>query len=91
MVLANLPEMNFSPYLVNQFYSRIVIKESEYDNVVLYDEDVIYTFFYGKKRILTKQNLGKLLKCEHYNSPHKVPLHYLYDNVWQTLSRPDST
>ena len=91
LVLADLFEMHFCPQLVNEFYSRIVLKKSELDNVVLYDEDTIHTFFDGKKHTLTEQDLGKLLKCEHYNSPYKVPLHYLFDNVWETLSRPENS
>ena len=75
MVLADLFKMHFCPQLVNEFYFRTVLKKSELDNVVLYDEDAIHTFFDSKKRTLTERNLGKLLKCEHYTSPHKVPLH----------------
>ena len=67
--LANLPEMSFSPYLINKFYFGIVLKQSEFDDIVLFDDEVIYTFFDGKERILTKNDLGKSLNCENYNNP----------------------
>ena len=86
--LANLPKMNFSPQLVNEFYYRIVLKKNEFDDIVLFDDEVIYTFFDGKECILTKNDLRELPKCENYNSLNKVPSHYPSNNVWKELSRP---
>ena len=50
--LATLSEMHLSPLLVNEFYFGIVLKAKEYENLVVFDKDVIYTYFDGKKWVL---------------------------------------
>ena len=79
--LAILSKMNYSALLVNEFYLGIVLYAKEYENPMIFDENVIYTFFDGKECVLEEEDLGKLLGCEHYTSPHKAPDHYPADNV----------
>ena len=42
--LANLSEKCYSPLLVNEFYSGLLIHAKEYKNPVRFDFDVLYTF-----------------------------------------------
>ena len=79
--LENFPKKSFSPQLVNEFYSGIMLKQSESDNTVPFNDEVTYMFFDGEEHILAETDLGKLLKCENYNCPYKVPIHYPSDNV----------
>ena len=87
MGLANLVEKDYSPLLVNEFYFGILVHLNEYENLVRFRNDVLYTYFDGKERILSEFDLEKLLGCEHYNGPHETLYHYPSDNVWDTLSR----
>ena len=79
--LTNLSEIHYSPHLVNEFYSGILLKKSESSIIVNFDDEVIYTFFDGRERELTATYLGNLLSCRHYTSPHEVPDHFSFDIV----------
>ena len=87
MGLANLLEKCYSPLLVNEFYSRLLIHANEYENPVRFDSDVLYNFIDGQERINTKSDLGKLIGCEFYGELSKLPMHYQTDNVWDNLAR----
>ena len=87
MGLANLSKKCYSPLLINEFYSGLVIHASEYENLVRFDFDVLYTFIDGQKRVITESDLGKLLGCEFYGELFEAPRHYQTDNVWDTLAR----
>ena len=50
--LAVLPEMHYSPLLVNKFYSSILVHADDYDNPIRFDQTILYTFFDGQKGIL---------------------------------------
>ena len=50
--LENFPKKSFSPQLVNEFYSGIMLKQSESDNTVPFNDEVTYTFFDGEEHIL---------------------------------------
>ena len=51
--LANLNEMQYSPYLCNEFYSSILLKKSEFNLIVNFDIENIYMFFDKRERELT--------------------------------------
>ena len=87
MGLANLFEKCYSFVLVNEFYSRILVHDKEYENPVWFRYDVLYTYFYGQERVIIEFNLGKLLGCEHYRNLYEALNHYPSDNVWDTLIR----
>ena len=91
MGLVNLVENNYSHLLVNEFYSGILAHADGYENPVRFKNDILYTFFDRKERILNKIDLGKLLRCKHYSNPHEAPDHYPVNNVWETLSRSGRT
>ena len=63
-----------------------MIHASEYQNLVRFDSDVLYTFIDGQEWVITESDLGKLLGCEHYGELFELPLHYPTDNVWDTLT-----
>ena len=81
MGLANVVEKDYSPLLMNEFYFGILIHADAYENLVKFRYDVLNMFFDGKNHLLNERNLGKLLGCEHYTSPHETPDHYPVDNV----------
>ena len=81
MDLANLSEKYYSSVLVNEFYSGILIHAKEYENLVRFRYDVLYTYFDGQKRIITESDFGKLLGCEHYGDLYEAPNHYPSNNV----------
>ena len=62
MGLANLSEKCYSSFLINEFYSGLLIHASEYENLVRFDFDVLYTFIDGQKWVITKSDLGKLIR-----------------------------
>ena len=74
--LANLSEKCYSFLLVNKFYFGLLIHATEYENLVRFDSDVLYTFIDGQERIITKSDLGKLIRCEYYGELSKLPMHY---------------
>ena len=84
--LANLFEKCYSSLLVKEFYSRLLIHTSEYKNPVRFDSNILYTFIDGKKWVITKYDLGKLLGCEYYGELSELLMHYPTDNVWDTLA-----
>ena len=47
MGLANLLGKCYSPLLVNEFYSGLLINANEYENPVRFDSDVLCTFIDG--------------------------------------------
>ena len=76
-----LPEKDYSYLLVNEFYSKILIHVNEYENPVKFKYDALYTFFDGQERVISQENLGKLIGCEDYIDPYEVPDHYPFENV----------
>ena len=66
MGLANLFEKCYSSLLVNEFYFGLMIHASEYENLVRFDFDVLYTFIDGQEWVIIEFDLGKLLGCEYY-------------------------
>ena len=85
--MANLSKKNFSPLLVNEFYSRLIRHANEYENPVRFRSDNLYTFIDGQERIITKSDLGKLIRCEFYDGPFELPSPYPVESVWDTLAR----
>ena len=67
-----------------------MIYSNEYENLVRFDSDVLYTFIDGKEQIITESDLGKLIGCEFYSELSELPMHYQIDNVWDTLAREPS-
>ena len=45
----------------------------EYENHVHFKSENLYTFIDGQERVITESDLGKLLGCEFYDGPSKVP------------------
>ena len=88
--LANLSEKCYSPLLVNEFYSRLLIHVKEYKNLVRFDSNVLYTFINRQERIIIESDLRKLIGCEFYGKLSKLPMHSQTDNVWDTLAREPS-
>ena len=86
MGLADFSEKCYSPLLVNEFYSRLLIHASEYENPVRFDFDVLYTFIDGQEQVITESDLGKLLWCEFYGELSELPMHYQTNNVQDTLA-----
>ena len=84
--MANLLEKCYSPLLVSEFYSRLLIHASEYENPVRFDSDVLYMFIYGQEQIITEFDFGKLIGCEYYGELFELPMHYQTNNVWDTLA-----
>ena len=60
MGLANFSEKCYSPLLVKEFYSGLLIHANEYENPVRFDFDVLYTFIDGQERIIIELDLGKI-------------------------------
>ena len=81
MGLANLSKKCYNPLLVNEFYFGLLIHVNEYENLVRFDSNVLYTFIDGQKWIITKSDLGKLIGCEFYGELSKLPMHFQTDNV----------
>ena len=81
MGLANLSEKYYCPMFVNEFYSRLLIRSDEYENLPRFNHDVLYTFIDGHERAITKSDLGKLL-----GKLFEASRHYQIDNVWDTLA-----
>ena len=73
--------------LVNEFYSRLLLRSDEYENPLRFNFEVLYTFIDGHERIITKSDLGKLIDCEFYGDVFEAPKHYQTDNVWDTMAR----
>ena len=76
MGLVNLSEKCYSPLLVNKFYSGLLIHANEYENLVRFDSDVLFTFTDEQERIITEFDLGKLIGCEFYGELSELPMHY---------------
>ena len=87
MGLANLFEKFYSPLLVNEFYSRLLMHVDEYENPVHFKSENLYTFIDGQERVITESNLGKLLGCEFYDGPSEMPSPYPVESIWDTLAR----
>ena len=87
MSLANLSEKYFCPLLVNEFYSGLIRHADEYENLVRFKSDNLYTFINGQERIITESDLGKLIGCELYDRPSELPSPYPVESVWDTLAR----
>ena len=87
MGLANLSEKCYSPLLINEFYSGLLIHASEYENPVRFDSDVLYTLIDGQEWLITESDLGKLIGSEYYGELSELPMHYQTGNVWDTLAR----
>ena len=87
MGLANLSEKFFSSLLVNEFYFGLIRHTNEYENPARFRSDNLYTFIDGQERIITKSNLGKLIGCEFYDGPFKLPNPYPVESIWDTLAR----
>ena len=79
--LAALPEKDFSFLLVNEFYSGILIYVDEYENLVRFTYDSLYTFIDGQERVISQRDLGKLIGCEDYFGLYATPNQYPSDNV----------
>ena len=90
MWIANLDEKRYSPILVNEFYSRLLLRSNEYENPPQFNTEVLYTFINGHEKIITKSDLGKLVGYEFYEDVFEAPRYYQTDNVWDTLAREPS-
>ena len=87
MVIANLDEKCYSPMLVNEFYSGLLLRSDEYENPPTFNHLALYTFIDGSERIITEFDLGKLIGCEFYEDMFEAPKHYQTDNVWDTMAQ----
>ena len=81
MGIANLDEKCYSPMLVNEFYSRLLLRSNEYENPLKFNLEVLYTFINRHEKIITESDLGKLIGCEFYGDVFEAPRHYQTDNV----------
>ena len=54
MGLATLSEKHYSPLLVNEFYSRLIMHADEYENPVRFNSNNLYTLM-DKKESLRNQ------------------------------------
>ena len=79
--ISNLSEKCYSLLLVNEFYSKLLIHASEYENPIRFDFDMLYTFIDGQEWVIIESDLGKLLGCEYYGELSELPMHYQIDNV----------
>ena len=79
--IANLDEKHYSPVLVNEFYSGLLLRSNEYEDPPRFNPEVLYTFIDGHERIITESDLGKLIGCEYYGDVFKAPRHYQTGNV----------
>ena len=88
--LTTLSEKHYSPLLVNEFYSELIMHADEYENLMRFKSNNLYTFIDGQERIITESVLGKLIGCEYYSEPSELPSPYPVESVWDTLARePD--
>ena len=87
MGLATLSEKHYSPLLVNEFYSGLIMHADEYENPVRFNSNNLYTFIDGQERIITESYLGKLIGFEYYDEPSELPSLYPVESVWDTLTR----
>ena len=87
MGLATFFEKHYSPLLVNEFYSNLIMHADEYKNLVRFKSNNLYTFINGQVRIITESDLGKLIGYEYYDEPSELPSPYPVKNVWDTLAR----
>ena len=87
MGIVNLDEKHYSPMLVNEFYSGLLLRSNECENPPRFNPEVLYTFIDGHERIITEFDLGKLIGCEYYGDVFEAPRHYQTDNVWDTMAR----
>ena len=55
MGLATLSEKHYSPLLVNEFYSELIMHVDEYENPVRFNSDNLYTFVDGQEKSLENQ------------------------------------
>ena len=90
MGLATLSEKYYSPLLVNEFYSGLIMHADEYENPMRFKSNNLYTFIDGQERIITKSDLGKLIGCEYYGEPFELLSLYLVESVWDTLAHEPS-
>ena len=81
MGLATLSEKHYSPLLVNEFYSGLIMHADEYENPIRFKSNNLYTFIDGLERVITESDLGKLIGCEFYDGPSKLPSPYLVKSV----------
>ena len=90
MGLATLSEKHYSPLLVNEFYSGLIMHADEYENPMRFNFDNLYTFVDGQEKVITESDLGKLIGYEYYDGPSKLPSPYPVESVWDTLAREPS-
>ena len=81
MGIANLDEKCYSPILVNEFYSGLLLRSNEYENPSSFNLKVLYTFINGLEKIITESDLGQLIGCEFYGDVFEASRHYQTDNV----------
>ena len=62
----------------------------EYEDLVRFNSDNLYTFVDGQERVITESDLGKLIGCEYYDGPFKLPSPYPVESVWATLAHEPS-
>ena len=86
MGLTTLSEKYYSPLLVNEFYSELIMHADEYENPVRFKSNNLYTFIDGQERIITESALGKLIGCEYYGELSELPSPYSVESVWDTLA-----
>ena len=86
MGLATLSEKYYSPLLVNEFYSGLIMHADEYENPMRFKSNNLYTFIDGQERIIIKSDLKKLIGCEYYDKPSELPSPYPVESVWDTLA-----
>ena len=53
MGISNLDEKHYSPMLVNEFYSGLLLRSTEYENPSRFNSEVLYTFIDEHERIIT--------------------------------------
>ena len=51
--LANLSEKCYSPMVVNEFYSGLLLRSDEYENPFSFNNEALYIFIDGHERIIT--------------------------------------
>ena len=84
--LATLLEKYYSPLVMNEFYSELIKHADEYENLMRFKSNNLYTFIDGQERIITELDLGKLIGCEYYGEPSELPSPYPVESVWDTLA-----
>ena len=53
----------------------------EYENLVRFNSNNLYTFIDGQERIIMESDLGKLIGCEYYDEPFELPSPYPIESV----------